>query len=104
MQSGNEKHTFCPQDVSWRIVSRRIPTSLERTTRERAQVSPPVSVHARAWQLPRLTRTHRLIRLRDDPYVRLRRLPPAGVLLRGLLVRNAAADDDVFAGFPVHRR
>ena len=41
--------------------------------------------------------------LGNDPQIRLRRFPPARVLLLSLVIRNAAADDDVLAWFPVHR-
>jgi len=45
----------------------------------------------------------RLLRLGNNPKIRPRSLPAIGVLLLGVVIRNAAADDDIVARFPVHR-
>src|ERR1700739_3555155 len=45
-----------------------------------------------------------LLRLADDADVGLRRFSASGILFLRLVIRNTAADDDVLAGFPIHRR
>ena len=42
-------------------------------------------------------------RLGDDPQIRPGRLPAAGILLFGFLVRYCRRDDHIFAVLPVHR-
>ena len=45
-----------------------------------------------------------LFRLRHDSQIRLRRLPPSGILFLRFFIRHVAADDDVVARLPVRRR
>jgi len=44
-----------------------------------------------------------LLWLRNNPQIRLRRLPPFRKLLFGFIVRNCGQDDHIFTIFPVNR-
>src|SRR5690348_7855504 len=69
-----------------------------------AQTKPPDQVCDSFAPICSQESLHRLLRLRNDPQIRLWRLPAARVFLLRVFIRDGAADDDVITRFPVHRR